>query len=332
MLYDENLAKRFVKDCKLPIQMVKEDYFFYYLNLYEEDYGSMTKYRELVKVIEERFDGDCQKFLDEYYSVRDRLILTVTGSEAFKRFNNCDMTEYSVKNKPNVTSNSIYNINNVGKFYMSVDLKKANFQALKNVDKDIVLGCDTYDEFVGKFTDLEYIKTSKYFREVVFGQMNPKRHITVEKYFITKIYRKLIDILPYFSDCCVCLSNDEIIFEIPFLKFNDKLRCFTYRRDIERIAQSVGFEVSVEFFHLNVYILQYSKSNTEPRFFVKDYFATDGKFRLISAPLPYHAIIYKLYKGLALEETDYHFNHDGMDARLCEKYSIIDVSTWLKES
>ena len=30
------------------------------------------------------------------------------------------------------------------------------------MDKDIVLGANTYEEFIGKFTDIDYIKNSKY--------------------------------------------------------------------------------------------------------------------------------------------------------------------------
>ena len=49
----------------------------------------------------------------------------------------------------------------------------------------------------------------------------------------------------------------------------------------------------------------------------------DGEnFKLIAAPLPYHALIYKLYKGLPLEEIDYHFDYEGMDARFCEELDI----------
>ena len=34
-------------------------------------------------------------------------------------------------------------------------------QTLKNIDKEIVLNADTYEDFIGKFTDSDYIKASK---------------------------------------------------------------------------------------------------------------------------------------------------------------------------
>ena len=48
-----------------------------------------------------------------------------------------EMNEFSIKDKPNVSSNNIYNETNVGKFFISIDLKKANFQTLKNIDSQL---------------------------------------------------------------------------------------------------------------------------------------------------------------------------------------------------
>ena len=323
MLYSFNLAKRFVSDCKHPIPVIREDYFFYYLNLYEEDFLALTKYKKLVKIIEERFDGDSEKFLYEYYQIRDNIINEIMNSEAYEKFNSLDMTKFEIKFRSNISSKDIYNFNNIDKFYISVDLKKANFQVLKKIDKELVLNCETYEDLIGKFTDIDYIKESKYARQVIFGKLNPKRHITIEKYYTYQIYKKIVDIFPSLSDKCVSLSNDEMIFNVEFLLYNDKLKCYSIRRDIERIAQSFGFDVRVEFFGLTAYSLVHKETDKiRNSFFVKEYFATDGKFDLISAPLPYHALMYKLYKDIPLEETDYHFEYEGLDAKLCEEFYL----------
>ena len=327
MLYNRELAKRFISDYKLPIPLINEEYFFYHLNLYEEDYGSLTKYETLLSVIDTLYDGDCNKFLEDYYNIRDKIITTVMESEAFQKFNTMDMNVFTIKDRPNITSNNIYNNDNIGKFFISIDLKKANFQTLRNIDKDIVLGADTYEDFIDNFTHLDYVKESKYTREVVFGKMNPKRHITAEKYFITQIYKKIVERIPLFEGKCVSLSNDEIIFTQDFLYYNDKLYCFALRNVIKNIAREFGFEVHVEFFHLSAYNLVFKESRSVRKtFFVKDYFATNGKFKLIAVPLQYHSICYKLYKGMGLGEIDYHFDYEGMDARFCEEFDIEEIT------
>lgn len=326
MLYNRELAKRFISDYKLPIPLINREYFLYHLALYQEDYNSLEDYFELVDMIGEKYGGDCNKFLEDYYNVRDKIITTVVESEAFQKFNTMDMNVFTIKDRPNITSNNIYNNDNIGKFFISIDLKKANFQTLKNIDKDIVFGADTYEDFIGKFTDLDYMKTSKYSREVVFGMMNPKRHITAEKYFIMQIYKKVIEQFPYLSDKCVSLSNDEMIFKVDFLRYNDKLTCFSLKKDIQTIAKEIGFDVHVEFFHLRGYNLVFKESRSVRKtFFMKDYFCTDGKFKLIGVPLQYHSICYKLYKGQDLNEIDYHFNYEGMNARFCEEFDIEEV-------
>ena len=264
--------------------------------------------------------------MEDYYNVRDKIITTVVESEAFQKFNTMDMNAFAIKDRPNITSNNIYNNDNIGEFFISIDLKKANFQTLRNIDKEIVLGADTYEDFIGKFTDLDYIKESKYTRQIIWGRCNPKRHITAEKYFITQIYKKVIEQFPYLSDKCVSLSNDEMIFKVDFLRYNDKLTCFALRSDIEKIAKEIGFDVHVEFFHLRGYNLVLKESGSiRKTFFMKDYFCTDGKFKLIGVPLQYHSIAYKLYKGKELNELDYHFDYEGMNARFCEEFDIEEI-------
>lgn len=326
MLYNRELAKRFISDYKLPIPLINEEYFFYHLNLYQDDYGSLEKYNQLLDMINKKYDGDCNKFLEDYYNVRDKIITTVMDNEAFHKFNTMDMNIFTIKDKLNITSNNIYNNDNIGKFFISVDLKKANFQVLNKIDKEILLNSASYKELIEHFTDSEYIANSKYFRNVVFGMMNPKRHITAEKYFITQIYKKVIEEFPYLADKCVSLSNDEIIFKVEFLFYNDKLTCHALRRDIQKYAKDFGFEVHVEFFHLRAYNLVFKESRSVRKtFFMKDYFCTDGKFKLIDVPLQYHSICYKLYKGKDLSEIDYHFDYEGMNARFCEEFDIEEV-------
>ena len=326
MIYNRELAKRFISDYKLPMPLIKEEYFFYHLNLYEEDYGALTKYNALLDYIEKQYEGDCEKFLEEYYLLRDNIIKTVEESEAFQKFNTMDLNFYAVKDKPNVSSNNIYNQENIGRFFISIDLKKANFQVLKKIDKEIVMDADTYEDFIGKFTDSEYIKNSKYTRQVVFGKLNPKRHITIEKYYTCMLYKKVVEAFPQFDGKCVSLCNDEIIFKNSFLFYNDKFTCFHMRNKIEEIANAMGFDVHVEFYHLKGYNLLFKESRSvRTTFYQKDYFCTDANFKLISVPLPYHALVYKLYKGLPLEEIDYHFDYEGMDARFCEEFDIEEV-------
>ena len=113
MLYNRELAKRFISDYKLPIPLINEEYFFYHLNLYQKDYGSLDKYNQLLDIINKKYDGDCNKFLEDYYNIRDKIITNVIENEAFQKFNTMDMSAFSIKERLNITSNNIYNQNNI---------------------------------------------------------------------------------------------------------------------------------------------------------------------------------------------------------------------------
>lgn len=317
-----DLKKRFVNDYDLPIPIIGDgDIFEYYINLYEEDFDALTLYSKTLNEIKENFDNNVNEFLNNYYKVREDIIQTVTKSEAFQKFNKMDMNIFSIKDKKNITSNNIYNQLNIGKFFISVDLKKANFQALNKIDKDILLNSASYKELIEHFTDSEYIANSKYFRNVVFGMMNPKRHITVEKYYTYQIYKKIIDNIPYLSDHCVSLCNDEIIF-----KYNDGYynmeKCDFLRNKIEKIAKEIGFNVDVEFFQLKSYAIRSMRNGVEHSFYIKDFHCTDGKFKMFTLPVRYHAIAYKLYKQRKMDDMDYFFEDDGHIVKICDKFTI----------
>ena len=226
--YNEDLANRFVSDYKLPISITNDEKIFIYkLQLYENSFSSLTKWNELWQLIVKRYDGNYHAFLDDYYQIRERIIQESLNNPAYKQFNNMHMSRFNVP-KTNISKNNIYNRENDGKFFLSIDLKKANFQALRYVSPEIVKNAETYEDFIGTFTDLDYVKTSKYIRQVVFGKLNPSRHITVEKFLTNKVLDALRNsefYAPYFEEKnIVSLSNDELIIKIDNFEVADPLK------------------------------------------------------------------------------------------------------------
>lgn len=318
--YDAELAKRFVSDYKLPIQLIEPNYFFYFLKLYEKDFLSLTKYKSLCHVIKEQFSGSPKNFLDYYYQIRDTIIQTIENNKAFQMFNNMDMSKYSINKKENISSNNIYKENNIGKVLISIDLQKANYQALKYVNNDIVLGTDTYDEFIHKFTELDYIAESKYTRQVIFGKLNPKRHITVERYIIHQVYEFVVNNFKLHN--CISITNDELIFEIKKEEIDD------YNSIIKEIQKSIkdnlGFLTKVELYTL--YGVQLSCDKFKRSCYYYKAYANNIN-KLMCVPVNYYAIVYKLFNSIALCEEDYHFDYEGLDCRYCESFNIEKIES-----
>lgn len=324
-IYSPRLADRFVRDYDMPFPITfKAECFGYYLALFNDTCDSLSKYTELCNEVKERFDGDAEAFLEDFYDTREKIIEAMHQNEAAKKFNEMDMSVFELKDKPSVSNSGIYNCENVGKYFISIDLKKANFSALKYVDKNIVLNADTYEEFVGKFTESDYFKNSKHARQVIFGQLNPKRHITVEKYLINEI-RKRIDETAINAKL-VSMVTDELIYEVSEITDETKKEIKKYLKGVQNsIEKEMGIEVSMDIFKLTGYnfILE-STGKIIKTFFQKESFVKKDK-KLKCVPLPYSCIVQKLLYDTEPEDIDRHFTYEGMDATLNEDYKLEEI-------
>lgn len=92
------------------------------------------------------------------------------------------------------------------KKYISIDLKRANWQSLKKFDRKNELG-NTYGEFLDKFEIEEVFKYSKSFRQFIFGNINPKKQIRVQRELIENLINLIGNNLKL-----ECVRNDEVIY------------------------------------------------------------------------------------------------------------------------
>lgn len=262
--YDYNLAKRFAKDTKniYHINVITPaEIFEYNLNLYEKDFGAMTLWENMWKLIDEHYEGSPNKFLDAYDIFRNRIIVRTTEREEYKLYNShktdgrmpeirkvaADFLKCDIDKIPRPKarhSRNIYNHETVGKTFTSIDLRNANFQMMQigGVIKE-----KTYRDYIFSFAKegeevmADYIAENKYNRQVIFGKMNCDHHIALERECMICIYHRM------FGDCeLMALNSDEIIIEGA-----------TSTEDAEQIVKDVkdlfGLDVKVETFTLDAY-------------------------------------------------------------------------------
>lgn len=203
--------ERFCKDCNIPIKIFQEPYFTDRLKLYDRFFGTLAKWDVFIKELR-KFPCE-QDYFEEYNRVKDAAILDINESEAYQKFNQEDMNQYSVTHK-NLPGKDIFKTSNNGKCFLSIDMRKANFSALHHYDSAIFGGANTWEEFIGKYTDLRHIICSKYIRQVIMGNCNPKRHSTYEKYLMDFVLTDLTKIYDASLDRIVFFSNDEIILDL----------------------------------------------------------------------------------------------------------------------
>ena len=226
MKITNNLKNRFCKDTKINIGVLQEPYFSKRLELYDNQFNSMKKYKDFSDVLKD-FTNE-QDYFEYYNSTKEKIINHLKNTEGIKRLVKADFKEFQIPNT-GITQKHIFKESNLGKTLLSIDMVKANFSSLKHYDKSIFKvndkPCNTYEEFVEEFTEYEYIINSKYIRQVVFGTVNPKRQVMYEKYLMYKILIMIEEVLKAdqvdLLDIALNFSNDEIVIDVTNL--DDKM-------------------------------------------------------------------------------------------------------------
>lgn len=212
-----NLLQRFCKDYSIPINIFEPPYFRSRIVLYDRIYGTVAKYNKFIKSMESYVNE--QDYFEDYNRIKDSAITAIKESKGYAAFNEENMNSFQVHNDYiNLPGKSIYHPSNAGKSFLSIDMKQANFNALKHYSADI-FGTDTWEDFLRRFTDNEHIIESKYIRQVILGNCNPSRHITYEKHLMSNLMHFLYIYclskgvnLPF--DKIVAFHNDELIYDV----------------------------------------------------------------------------------------------------------------------
>lgn len=212
----EKLRERFCKDYSIPINIFEEPLFSLRISLmgYEE------KYNNFIKMIATKFNNNEQVYFEYYNNLKDRVIQYIKNSETYKALENIDIKEIQPNKRENnnLSQSNIYKENNIGKTFISIDMCKANFSALCIFGKtnNVPLFDNlNYKDFMRQFTDIDYFAESKYIRQVIFENCNPKRQVTYENKIMYDLLNRLLDNKIIDKKNIYSICSDEIIIEVP---------------------------------------------------------------------------------------------------------------------
>lgn len=211
----DKLRARFCKDNNLQVGIFKEPYFTERLLLIDKLYPDKYIWRSwesFKKLVQETY-GSEQEYFEDYNRIKDEAIKSIKESNGFNRFNSIDMNQFRCKNMYFSSGNIFHEIND-RRIFLSIDMIKANFTSLSIFDQEIFKGMPTWEDFIQSFTDYNHIIHSKYIRQVILGNCNPKRHITYEKYLMDRLLTVFLESDTFNQLRVVSFSNDEIIFDI----------------------------------------------------------------------------------------------------------------------
>ena len=305
MEVSEKLKERFCKDCNIPLKLFKEPYFTDRLQLYDSYYNTLDKWNIFVRELE-KYKRE-QDYLEEYNRVKDAAINDIKLSDGYNRFNEEDMGKYSVKYK-DLPSKDIYKPSNVRKLFISIDMRKANFSALKFYDKSIFSNADTWEKFIGGYTENKHIVNSKYIRQVILGNCNPRRQVTYEKYLMDLVLEVLIDELGYSASDIAFFSNDEIVIDME--KYKD---CINKQKILEmavNVRFNIPFRIELFYLHKITGIDGYYKE------IVRNIIEREYEFKCLNNyTLPF---VLRKFNREEITENDKVFYHEGLLSKFME--------------
>jgi len=284
------IKQRFCKDFRLPITFFDEPYFEYFVELYDPLFSIKEKQEWLNSVLSKC--NEQEDFFQQAKHVSEGIKELIKNSDAYKDFNSRDMKDFPLLK--NVSQQNIYIDPNVGKEMISIDLAKANFNSFRLFGLQEEIGCATYDQLVKKFTDEQYFVESKMIRQVIFGDLNPSRQQTIQKYIIQNLCAELLK-----NGCEISsASSDEIIIK-------NKTDILEVKDMLNNVDERFKF-FRVEKFH-------FDRVHEEFDYFVKKTTNDKGeeKMEFKNTPSFLFPQVYKQYYRMSLNEYDMLFRHEG---------------------
>lgn len=328
MKISEKLKQRFCKDMGISINIFESPVFEERLKLFDR----YDEYKEFMSFVNHEFRSE-EDFFDYYDRLKDNIIQDIKHSDAYRRLNGFNMTGESIYSFHDIRKGDVYREGNIGRTFISIDMPKANFSvmtALENMKESsppslLPMLWDLrakppidydYGKFMKKFTPYSYFAKSKYLRQVIFGNCNPKRQVYMEKHLISMLLRQMINGRVIKKDDIYSICSDEAVLR------GDNV-------SMQRIADFLKpcpFPLKIEKFTLG------KLKNTDA------YLKTQRED--ITGPLPdqckcvnpYEApFIYRFLKDEPVQESDRLFVFNGKIAKLLETQDP-DISLDLKAS
>lgn len=312
MTLSNRIKKQFVKDHNLPINVVNDEVFTYCIETIDPHFKIKNKYDFLKNNIS-TFGEEI--FFTQRRKAIDTLVAEIKKTDAFATLMNDKLEKYNFI-APSSNKTNLFTMENVNHTFVSIDLKHANFNVLKMYDPELVLNHSSYNELMGSVTDKEYIKESKYIRQVIFGNLLPKKQQTLQKWVMNECRRVLYTDVGIDINDIISVSADEVVISVSPTNVVGFVKMIEQRLSNNPSLSSMYKWIKVDPFTL--------KSIGGKKFFVKENHITDEvEFKCIPAPI--FMQVYKHYTGDVINQNDLLFYFDGYLSEFKDRVFSEDV-------
>lgn len=267
----EKARKNFAKDMDIPIQVFRSPYFQHFMNRLDGYYDTWDKYGLFIDAINTYGSEDL--LWSASHKIRDGMIDCIQELPTYSTFNALDLSKF--KTIETVSDANLYHPDNNGKTFVSVDLAKANFQSFGFAIPgfwDSLGEIKTFDQLLMLFTSEPYFFASKKIRQVIFGNLNPKRQQTIQRHIMGLIFNSLLkdDIIKKAN--VRLASSDELIWE----KEDNAQHQKNVVALVKEKAAEIGADVKVKTFCLK------HIGTDKYKFYVKEYDAWKMEIKGVS--------------------------------------------------
>lgn len=295
MNIQEKLLQRFCKDYSLPVTVFQQPYFAHFMEVLDPVLNTSEKMRLLQDALKEL--GTPDAFMSEGSRLSKAIIAEIKATKGYETFKSLGKDEFVT---PGINGTNLYHKDNEGIDFVSIDLRKANFNSLQLLGIHDDLKVYTYEDLVGKFTSLEYFKKSKAMRQVIFGDesLEPRKQQRLQKYVIYQLNELLVKA----GFTVLGASADEIIVK------NSK--------DVKAVQEVLKTAPdNMQFYKVEHFTL---KGLGDKPFFVKNITDENGKtsFEFKAVPAQYFAQAVRLHLNQPLHENDLVFSYEGLLAKM----------------
>lgn len=206
---DDKLINTFVSWASVPIPVQLPEYLDYYLYLTDKYYNSKKLFALFMEDVK-RFGG-INKFIAHMNDVTDNIIRNIKSQPQYKTLLDAKFSKNISQSQED--KGNFYKMNNSGKWFISVDIKSANFTTLHMNYPGLFDGSSTWLEYLSKETTSEFIIASKFIREVIFGKLGTSNRVSALCVaFISEIIDKIKGTVFYKYLDIANRSHDEVIF------------------------------------------------------------------------------------------------------------------------
>jgi len=204
--------RKFREDYNIKINLCDTNDFMYFIELYDSSFQTKQKFQFIVDAL--KIHGGDSGFAEYYDKLKMQVVTHVKSQPGYEEYLTDSLQHFQFEDDPLLQKGDPYIESNDGQFFISLDLKSANFSSLNYYNPNF-LEAQNWQQFLSRFTTTPFFLQNKLFRQRVFWLLEPLKINKITEFLVHKIGQLLEQngIITLSSPCH--FNQDELIIAFP---------------------------------------------------------------------------------------------------------------------